>query len=628
MSGICGIVHFDGEPVDPAQLEKMAQAMAYRGPDGIRYWVQGNVGMAHLALHTTPESVRERQPLVSPLTGAVLVADARVDYRDELIPMLASKGYIEPKDAYGETPTDADLILAAYDCWGEDAPKYIDGDFAFAVWEAKEQRLYLARDRFGVRVVFYCQQGNRLAFGTEIKSLLALEWVPKDLNQKMLEMYPVGLGKWDKQSSVYRAIFRVLPAVYHLHDPVGFQAHSYWALDPEREIIMRDDGEYAAKFRELFTKSVHDRMRSVGRVGSALSGGLDSSSIACVARDYLIERGESPLPTFSLVFDTVPKSDERYYIEKVLETRNFEPNFIRGDLFSPLGEICQMHFHLDEPLSVPNLFMHWEMFRCAKQQNVHIFLDGIDGDTTVSHGLGRINELCQARQWFSFLNEATVAVRNFHHPFWWYMWSRGLRGMIPTSLIKFKRLLYGKGYNGEDLTGHNIRSITARSEQFAMHRASYFPMIFETANHGAAGFQIEIRFPFQDRRLVEFCLALPSNQKLRNGISRYVLHQAMQDVLPLAIQTRRNKSNLQWNFDRQFYSRDYQRIEDILKSPLIREKFVDNIFSGRLFDEIDLTERKISPIALFRVATSVLWLIQDRTFFEGVENCPKTHANN
>ena len=186
MSGICGVVHFDGAPVDPKVLRQMAEVVAYRGPDGIRYWIDGNVGLAHLALNATPEALRERQPLPSVDGLTCLTADARVDNRSELVRTLTSKGCLQQKD-----PTDADLILAAYRCWGEACPEHIIGDFAFAIWDGHNRWMFCARDPFGVRPLHYSQVGQTLCVASEAQQVLQHPAMPWRLDEVAMANHPV-----------------------------------------------------------------------------------------------------------------------------------------------------------------------------------------------------------------------------------------------------------------------------------------------------------------------------------------------------------------------------------------------------------------------------------------------------
>src|SRR3989449_1054025 len=345
MSGIAGLWRLGGQPVEPAELESMTARLAHRGPDGTGAWREGPVALGHGMLHTTPESLREQQPLVGTRGDLVLAADARIDNRGELCSLLPA-----PSDA-----TDADLILAAYERWDETCPEHLLGDFAFAIWDAREQRLFCARDHFGVKPFYYHHRLGRLfAFASEIKGLLALPDVPRRLNETRVADYLVPLLE-DKEITFYEEIVRLPPAHWMTVDREGIRRQEYWSLDPEREIRLGSDDEYAAAFREIFTEAVRCRLRSAFPVGSMLSGGLDSSSIVCVARE-LLAQGGCPRPhTFSAVFDDVPECDERRYIETVLSGGGVEPHLIRGDKVNPVERLEQDLVQQDEPFYAPNL---------------------------------------------------------------------------------------------------------------------------------------------------------------------------------------------------------------------------------------------------------------------------------
>src|SRR2546422_5671131 len=355
----------------------MLARLAHRGPDGAGVWSEGTVGLGHRLLHTTPESLRERLPLASGDGTLVLTADARIDNRAELLGALDR----------GVEATDAELILAAYERWGERCPEHLLGDFVFVIWDARRAALFCARDHFGVKPFYNHHAPGRLfAFASEIKGLLALAEVPRRLNETRVADYLVPLLE-DKVITFYEDILRLPPAHRMTVTREGVRTEQYWALDPEREIRMKSDEEYADAFREIFTEAVRCRLRSAFPVGSMLSGGLDSSSVVCVARQLLQQNGGNRFHTFSIVFDDVPECDERRYVEAVLAGGGADPHYIRGDLLSPLGDVDRFLDHQDEPLSVPNLFLYWAACRLASESGMRVFLDGVDGDTTVSHGL-------------------------------------------------------------------------------------------------------------------------------------------------------------------------------------------------------------------------------------------------
>ncbi len=417
MSGICGIYLRDGEPVAESRISPMLEKIRHRGPDGARIWLDASVAFGHTMLYTTPESLGEQLPSTSPDADLTITADARIDNRAELCAALELG---PPRTAL----SDSGLILAAYRKWGNECANRLIGDFAFAIWDRRRQELFLAVDPFGVRSLFYYESPRVFAFGSEIKALLALPEVPRRLNELRVAEYLVTLFE-DRSGTFYEGIRR-LPGAFTL--TVGRERsrlRQYWALDPKRELRLGSDREYVEGFRDVFTEAVRCRMRSAYPVGAALSGGLDSSSIACLARDA----SPSPVHTFSLVFPDLPAEDrrvidERAPIQAVLDTGGFEPHYIHADRLSPMGQVDRIHFHLDHANFAPNLYLHWAMYEAAHASGVRVFLDGFDGDSTVSHGFERLTELAQTLRWRTLWREANLLSQH------------QLKGIPPRRIVK------------------------------------------------------------------------------------------------------------------------------------------------------------------------------------------------
>ena len=169
--------------------------------------------------------------------------------------------------------------------------------------------------------------------------------------------------------------------------------HCYWSLDPTSELRLGSDEEYAAAYREMFTEAVRCRLRSAFPRGSHLSGGLDSSSVTCVARKLSQQTDTARWHTFSNIFEDVPQCDERPFINAVLAQGGYIPHYIHADRSSPLMDLERVFWHQEEPAIGPNHFLPWQLNRAASQAGVRVVLDGFDGDTTVSHGAVRFTEL-------------------------------------------------------------------------------------------------------------------------------------------------------------------------------------------------------------------------------------------
>lgn len=620
MSGICGIINYDGAPVDPKLLRKMAEAAAYRGPDGIHYWIEGNVGLAHLAMNTTPESVRECQPLVSQRRDLVLTADARVDNREELIKTLETKGCLQT-----ELPTDADIILAAYECWGEDCPKEIIGDFAFSIWNAREQTLFCTRDHMGVRSLFYhANPAKGFVFGTEIKMLFPVPWVPRYVDEDRVVQVLSTEDDWDKFSTFYRDIFNLPPAHAMKVKNESFSQAVYWQLDLEREIHHLRDELYVEEFREIFFEAVRCRLRSTGEVGSFLSGGLDSSSIACTARKLLPT--DEKIHTFSIIFDSVPASDEREYMQVVLDQGGFKPHFVHGDEVSPFMDFGQNLNWEDQPNLGPNMFLHCSVYQQASHHGLHVLLDGLGGDQVAAHGIVRITELAHQGKWLTALKEAKSYTdwRNLSLPS--LIYNRMLIPVIPAPLQRIAIGLRKIGKKKNKILDHPrewLRKEHLRRDRQVVSynildaKQNHYQHIMQAANtsglslvnYASSAVGIESRYPFFDIRLIEYCLALPSEQKMSSGKTRLVLRRAMKNTLPEEIQWRPSKGNLSYNYRHQLLTKDRETIDWFINTGY---HYLDQFSSTEKVREAsnEFIRTLVSPFdyALFLHYTLAIWL--------------------
>ncbi|MEJ2649820.1 MAG: lasso peptide isopeptide bond-forming cyclase, partial [Sedimentisphaerales bacterium] len=565
MSGIFGIYNFDKRPADLAELNQIAECLAHRGPDGSGIWHSGPVGLVHRMLWTTPESLHEQQPLLSSAGDLVLTADARIDNRAELISRLALN------DLLPNELSDGTLILKAYQKWGEECAEKLIGDFAFAIWDSRRQEIFCARGPMGVKPFYYFRSPSFFVFASEIKAILQVKGVPRHLNELMVADYLVRVFE-DKAITFYQQIYRLPPAHCMSVSPQEFKQRSYWALDPYYETRLGSDREYEEAFRDVFTLAVKSRLRSAYEVGSTLSGGLDSSSIAITARNLRKQDGTHiPFKTFSAIFPSLPQEDlelidERSYIKAVLAGGGFASHIVRADLLSPLKKLEELLWRQDEAFFAPNLYMHWALYSAAHQQGVRIFLDGIDGDVTVSYGLESLADLARSGRWKALYREAQAISRQpgvSARPRK-YILRYGFKPLMPKPFIELWQIIRGAKEN-------NVFSNTAINKEFAERngiekrankflyngftpftnarkkhllslRSGIIPLSLELLDKTATAFSLEPRYPFYDRRLVEFCLSLPAEQKLSNGWTRSILRRSMEGVLPQEVQWRLRKS--------------------------------------------------------------------------------------
>lgn len=586
MSSIFGIAYPDGRPVAPHELQALDAALAGRGPDGGGLWHGDGVGLGFRWLQTLPET--EQQPLTSHDGRLTLVAQVRLDNRAALMHNL---GLADPQLA------DSAILLAAYQRWGAACLNRLMGDFAFAVWDAEQHRLFAARDHFGVRPFYYHSAQGALAFASSARALHHLAWVPHELNEQWV-MQVLLFRPPRSPITAFVGIERLAPAHYLTFSPDGLHVQRYWSPADSPSVRFANDDDYVAGFREMFTEAVRSRLRTPKAVGAFLSGGLDSSSVACTIRHLQPER---PLPTFSAVFSGIERSDEAAELEAVLASGGFEPHRFVGHEISTIPDPASYLNALEEPLFTPNLFIGWQGMKLAQAAGIGVMLDGFDGDTAVSHGFGYIAELAAAQNWQGYQAEIEAiskrywgrqdaaalkyAHTNYGFPSlaavakrgqWWKLPSmvkhlsayshvsrraivrnHVIRPLLPERVLRWRHT--PTAYQTDPLQPSLVERHRRRLHDFMRPPASVYterdghiqavtswaiPTAFEWSERRAAAFGIETRHPFYDRRVVEYCIGLPAEQKLHDGWGRYILRRAMAGILPPSIQWRTNKANL------------------------------------------------------------------------------------
>ena len=269
MSGIAGVIRFDGAPVEVGLVERMTSAMAHRGPDGVQHWASGAVAVGHCMLRTTPESLQEHQPLCNEDESVVLVMDGRVDNWEDLRRDLMDRG------AALRTRADAELVLRAYETWGPDCLLRIEGDFALVIWDGRRREAFCARDRVGKKTFTYHWDGTTLAFASELHAILALPGMREELNEGLLA--EVLADEWRSHDETFwKGILR-LPAAHRMTVSArSARPERYWAPDLWETLPYTREDDYVEHYRALLVDVVRRTSRSHLPVACEVSGGLDS----------------------------------------------------------------------------------------------------------------------------------------------------------------------------------------------------------------------------------------------------------------------------------------------------------------------------------------------------------------
>ncbi len=582
MSGIAGIFHFDGRPVDPRLLEAMSATLAHRGPDGAALWSDGSVGLAHRMLHATPESLRETQPLSDESSQLVLVLDGRIDNREEL------RAAIESAGGHLRDDTDAELVLKSYECWAEDSPKHLLGDFAFAIWDARRRRLFCARDPLGNKPFFYRCDHNTFAFASEMQPLFVDPEFPCQLNLPLVGMYLSDYFS-EPEDTLYLGVSRLRAA--HSMKVESGAAHKarYWDVDPERSIRYRTDDEYAEHYLDLFRQSVRDRVRAHGALGFTLSGGLDSSSVVCTASKLFGESGarDSRLTAFSLIYAGLP-CDESKYIQEVIRHTGVEH-------WPVLPQADPSQADLERSPSYPDVFYDPFQFsfspalREMQHRGQRVLLSGFGSDETLNASYAMLTQLARQgdiRAMFRYLRsfsaiyavpQSTLLLQNCVYPFI----PKPVKNLLRPLVKPFRRktfpsllrpdFLASSGMEDRMRRGVKVTRLPSASQQELYNGLLYGWNALAIEMHGlfCARFGVECRHPFLERRLVEFTLALPEEQRWRGEGSKFVLRQAMRGILPEAIRTRKGKAEFSAPLDWELRVRQRAQVEELFRNSVM-----------------------------------------------------------
>lgn len=579
MSAISGIVRRDAAPVETRRVRAMLQALAHRAPDGLNLWSEGQAALGHGAFFTTPDARLAATPTDD---GRIVVtADVRLDNREELETAFGQDG--PPR-------SDSQLIAQAYRKWGVDCAEHLLGDFAFALWDRDERRLYCARDHAGVKPFYYHATPQTFAFASEIKALFAADLgrfpIADRAIAEFLAFVPAEAG-----DTLYEGVSRLPPGHWLTTTDSAVDTHCYWS---PRARSTPSGPDYADEFAEILTRAVKRRMRSPEPVGAMLSGGLDSSSIVTAARPIAQEQFGAPLPTLSIVFDDYPELNERAYIESVLDLGGYDANFLDRGGYAPLDDLDAVLTEQDGLYYAPGMIMTRALYRSATGRNLRVLLDGHGGDETVSHGVGRLMELADAHDWPTLWREAgglsqlfgQSRASAFFSYFNRYEPQRTVAEILMRGRRKLSHLLGRKpasqgpaGWSAilnpelvarcglaERRRRMMTPQMTARTEhdsQRAILSSTMQSSAFETLDRVTAAAGVELRYPFWDKDLVEFCLALPSQEKINNGWTRSILRRSMAG-LPDKVRWRTNKFDFTGHIAAGMVSHHRVMIEDII----------------------------------------------------------------
>jgi len=557
MSSIFGKCHLDKKPVISSDLGLMRDELNHWNADDANVWINGAIGFGHLMLYNMPESLNEKLPLHNALYGLSITADARIDNREELYPLMQ----IITTDE--KNIPDSSLILSLYKKYGADCVKYLIGDFAFAIWDEGEQLLFCARDHMGVKPFFYYSDGHFFAFASEKKGLLCLPGVDKIIDKPFFYNQVLTPVIQAADTTLYKNIRRLPPAHSLTFYPLKNKLllHQYWTLDADKEIKLSRKEDYYEGLLRHFEEAVKCRLRSHYPIGAELSGGLDSSAITGAA-NYFLKYEKKHLMTFSnasldgkLVF-APGWEDERKYIDAVNEFNNIEaPVLVTEDIWHSVEGEIDFSLKMNDGLEMWSPTWIMPIKKSATQRNVRTTLSGFPGDEMVSYrGQFYFLDYLDKKQYAKYFSAKSERRFNKLKPF--------LSAGVEFEMHKLKNILvlnnkeakniadffsipakykYAKGdVVWEDI---NYRERFRSYRHFQKYRLlkPQIALRMEAETRFGLCFKTEPRFPMADIRLTQFYLSMPNDLKYGGTLSRNAYRAALKKYLPEVVLQRDNK---------------------------------------------------------------------------------------
>jgi asparagine synthase (glutamine-hydrolysing) len=537
-----------GAPPTPDYFEKVRATLALYGPDGGSSYSGGDVTIFYRAFHTTKESCCETQPLVS-TSGAVITWDGRLDNRAELINLL--------KNDLSCSSPDVSIVAAAYEQWGNNCFARLIGDWALSVWKPSESALVLAKDPVGPRHLYYSIDTRQVVWSTILDPIVLLAKARLALDEEYIagwfSFFPA------PYLTPYVGIHAVPPSCFISVEGGQYSVRKYWNFDPSKRIVYRTDVEYEEHFRDVFAESVRRRLRSNAPILAELSGGMDSSSIVCMA-DTIVARDQAEAPrldTLSYYDDSEPNWNERPYFTKVEEKRGRVGCHINVGL----QESLRFDFKADSFIATPESGIRRtdaseQLSKCMAAQGNRVVLSGIGGDEVaggVPTPIPELEDLFARVQLMRLARQLKVWALNKRKP-WFHLLYETTRGFLPVGLVGVPRQMRPAPWLCRDFVNRNRVALTGYPS-----RVKLFGSLPSFQNNlstlQALSRQLECsvlpldpphekRYPYLDRNLLEFLYAIPREQLVRPGQRRSLMRRMLVGIVPQEILSRRRKAYL------------------------------------------------------------------------------------
>ena len=549
MSAITGIWYRDGKPALAETLQPAMDVLAHYGNDGSGVWTDENIGFGHQHFAITPESKFESQPYAR--DGLVITADARIDNRDELARHLR----IEAKHLV--TMPESEVILRAYEKWGQECAGYLLGDFAFAIWDENKRELFCARDHVGARPFYYYDDGNIFAFATEINGILAYADIAGEIDEGEIARFLIDgtISYYHRTRTFFKNLYKLRFAYQMVVNDSGVKLSPHWNPGTEPELQLSSEDEYAEMMIELLHDAVACRVRTDRKVGSHLTGGLDSSSVAVTAARQLRNQGRQLYPyswSPPLAEGDKDPEYEQHRINAICEAEGLECRYLERTA----RDQAQMFWEDLATTTYISSAVERALQRDIQADGVHVMLTGWGGDEAVSfNGRGYPSDLLVKGRWLT-LFKLYPSQRKVYSPLRYAGITRRLLRssiipLLPDVLYRqfssyvevqkpsiqlmsadFEQRISGK-INPPEPLRRSIRGV--HNSQIARWQDGHLTARIESWAKQGAKSGIVYSYPLLDKRLMEIAYRIPDYLFRHNQQDRYIFRLTIEKLISPAL---------------------------------------------------------------------------------------------
>lgn len=609
-------------------IREMTDSMSHRGPDDrgcvvLAYDNRNNSGhivFGHRRLKIIDLTSGGHQPMFSQNRELCIIYNGEVYNYLELKDELSGKGY------KFKTTSDTEIILKSYEEWGTECFRKFNGMWAIAIFDKERRKVILSRDRFGKKPLYYYKNANEFVFASEIKALLRYPGIKKSPNYGKIFRYLSTNYRYVDidNESYFENIFQVPKSSFlEINENLDSNITQYWKLNIDESRNDKDEREVVRQFKDLLIDSVRLRLRSDVPVGCMLSGGLDSTSIACIAYKIL----KQPIITFSgITGDKKKVYDESDYINKVIKDIDADFHYIRPDpanIFTTVNEMLGFH---DEPVCTVTWYSLYLIAKKVRNENTPVLLNGHGGDELTAGYWDYFHYNFYDLKNKKLNGDLRHEIEDWKHnhgrdpseisKYEDYI-TRLRRGRIPA---KSRFADYSDIFHDEIIEKYAKDIKLEQPGASMLNKRLYSDLMYETIppalraeDRNTMAYSIESRSPWLDYRLAEYCFSLPAKYKIRNGLGKWIVRESMKGILPEEVRMRKDKSGFIAPADEWFRTTNKNQLNDLIHSDSLGKRNLFRIDKIKMIFNEHLERRINHQMFFWQLINLELWF---RRFFD------------